>query len=72
MPQPERRVIIALGERFRFLVYIPKGLLRIGKEQVSMKRKHALDQAVPDADLKLSVGIVLGQLPARKLEPVTK
>ena len=42
--QPERRVIIALGERFRFLVYIPKGLLRIGKEQVSMKRKHALDQ----------------------------
>ena len=31
-----------------------------------MKRKHALDQAVTDADLKLSVGIVLGQLPARK------
>ena len=64
--QPKRRVIIALGERFRFLVYIPKGLLRIGKKQVSMKRKHALDQAVTDADLKLSVGIVLGQLPARK------
>ena len=64
--ESDARVEVEVVHRQRLLEHIPKGLLRIGDEEVGIERQLALGKPLADAQLEFHIRVLSGRFTAQR------